>query len=91
METDYESKKMDKRVFRKLRIFLWEIISTLEQKLYPYCGDDDDDYYYEVKNDETGEKYMIMDWIKSFDEKIIRLQDDMIWIRSEMQRIDQKK
>ena len=88
METDYESKKMDKRVFRKLRISLWEIVSALEQKLYPYCGDDD--YYYEIKNDETGEKYMIMDWIKSFDEKIIRLQDDMIWIRSEMQRIDQK-
>ena len=88
MESNYGPKKMDKQVFRKIRIFLWEIVSTIEQKLYPYDGEDD--FYYEIKNDETGEKYMIIDWIKSFDQKIIRLQDDMIWIRSEIQRIDQK-
>ena len=54
-------------MFKNLRIILWGIVSELEQKLYPY--DNEDDYYYKIKNDETGEKYMIMDWIKSFDEK----------------------
>jgi hypothetical protein len=72
-------------MFRHLRIILWEFVSILEQKLYPYCGDDD--YYYEVKNDDTGEKYMIMDWIKSFDEKIVRLQDEMIWVKSEINEL----
>jgi hypothetical protein len=72
-------------MLRQLRIILWEFVAELEQKLYPYCGDDD--YYYEVKNDDTGQKYMIMDWIKSFDERIVRLQDEMIWIKSEINEI----
>jgi hypothetical protein len=75
-------------MFRTIRIILWEIVAKLEQKLYPYCGDDD--YYYEVKNDDTGEKYMIMDWIKSFDERIVRLQDEMIWIKSELNSLNNK-
>jgi hypothetical protein len=73
-------------MFRYLRIILWKIVSELEQKLYPYeC---DEDYYYEVKNDETGERYMIIDWIKSFDERIIRLQDEMLWVKSEIHSIN---
>lgn len=77
---------MDKKMFRYLRIILWEIVAELEQKLYPYqC---DDDYYYKIKNDETGEKYMIMDWIKSFDEKIIRLQDEMLWVKNEIHNLN---
>lgn len=69
-------------MFRRIKIILWEIVSELEQKLYPY--DNEDDYYYEVKNDDTGEKYMIIEWIKSFDERIARLQDEMIWVKSEL-------
>ncbi len=75
-------------MLRHLRIILWEFVSELEQKLYPYCGDDD--YYYEVKNDDTGEKYMIMDWIKSFDERIVRLQDEMMWVKSEINLLNKK-
>lgn len=71
-------------MFRKLRIFLWYIVSDLEQRLYPFHNEDD--FYYEVKNDETGEKYFIIDWIKSFDERIIRLQDEMIWVKSEIHK-----
>jgi len=50
----------------------------LEQILYPFNCEDRSDYYYTIKNDETGESYMIIEWIRSFDEKIIRLQDEMI-------------
>lgn len=69
-------------MFRKLRILLWRIVADLEQRLYPFYNEDD--FYYQVKNDETGEKYFIIDWIKSFDEKIVRLQDEMIWVKSEL-------
>jgi len=71
-------------MFRTIRIWLWQIASELEQRLYPY---DDEDYYYTVKNDETGEKYMIIEWIKSFDERIIKLQDDMIYVQNEIRRL----
>jgi len=63
---------------RKIRIFLWELVFNLEQILYPFNCEDRSDYYYTIKNDETGESYMIIEWIRSFDEKIIRLQDEMI-------------
>ncbi len=76
-------------MFRKLRIILWRIVSKLEQILYPYHNEDD--YYYEVKNDDTGEKYMIIEWIKSFDERIARLQDEMLFVKSEINAINSEK
>ncbi len=74
-------------MIRHLRIFLWQIVSELEQRLYPYEKEDAGDYYYTVKNDETGESYMIIEWIKSFDERIIRLQDEMLLVQSELRRM----
>jgi len=71
-------------MIRKIRILLWYIVSDLEQRLYPYEKDDRGDFYYTVKNDDTGENYMVIEWIKSFDERIIRLQDEMLWVKSEL-------
>lgn len=75
-------------MLRKIRILLWHIVSDLEQKLYPYHQEDNNDYYYMVKNDETGENYMMIEWIKSFDERIQRLQDEMLWVKSELNKND---
>ena len=72
---------------RKLRIWLWQIVSDLETKLYPYDQEDNNDFYYTIKNDETGEQYMIIEWIRSFDERIVRLQDEMIWVKNEIMRM----
>ena len=72
---------------RKLRIWLWQIVSDLEAKLYPYDQEDNNDFYYTIKNDETGEQYMIIEWIRSFDERIVRLQDEMIWVKNEIIRM----
>ena len=77
-------------MIKKLRIFLWSITSNLEQRLYPYNEEDRNDYYYTIKNDDTGEEYMIVEWIKSFDERIQRLQEEMIWAQSEIRRLDKK-
>ena len=74
-------------MIRKIRILLWCIVSDLEQKLYPYDKEDSGDFYYTIKNDDTGENYMAIEWIKSFDERIIRLQDEMIWVQSELRRM----
>ncbi len=74
-------------MIRRIRILLWNIVSNLESILYPYESDDNQDYYYTVKNDDTGEEYMIIEWIKSFDERIIKLQEDMMWVQSELNRM----
>lgn len=75
-------------MIRKIRILLWHIVSDFEQRLYPYDKEDSGDFYYTVKNDDTGENYMVIEWIKSFDERIIRLQDEMIWPKSELHRMN---
>ena len=72
---------------RYLRIWLWQIVSELEQRLYPYEKEDTNDYYYTIKNEETGESYMIIEWIKSFDERIIRLQDEMMYVQNRLRSI----
>jgi hypothetical protein len=74
-------------MIRYLRIWLWQIVSELEQRLYPYEKEDANDFYYTVKNEETGESYMIIEWIKSFDERIIRLQDEMIYVQSQLRNV----
>lgn len=70
-----------------IRTLLWQIVSELEQRLYPYEKEDRNDYYYTVKNDETGENYMIIEWIKSFDERILRLQDEMLHVQRQLRNI----
>jgi len=74
-------------MIKKIRILLWQIVSDWEQRLYPYEKEDAGDYYYTVKNEETGENYMIIEWIKSFDERIIRLQDEMMYVQSQLREI----
>lgn len=77
-------------MLRKIRILLWHIVSDWEQRLYPYEKEDRNDYYYTIKNEDTGENYMIIEWIKSFDERIIKLQDDMLWVKDELHKIKQQ-
>jgi hypothetical protein len=77
-------------VIRKIRVLLWNIVSDLESRLYPYEIEDNQDYYYTVKNDDTGEEYMIIEWIKSFDERINKLQEDMMYVRNELNGIKAK-
>lgn len=74
-------------MIKNIRILLWQIVSELEQRLYPYEKEDVGDYYYTVKNDETGENYMIIEWIKSFDERIIRLQDEMLHVQNQLRNM----
>jgi hypothetical protein len=74
-------------MWRKIRILLWSIVADWEQRLYPYEKEDHNDYYYTVKNTETGENYMIVEWIKSFDERIQRLQDEMIWVTNQIRKM----
>jgi len=74
-------------VIKQIRILLWQIVSDWEHRLYPYEKEDAGDYYYTVKNDDTGETFMIIEWIKSFDDRIQRLQDEMLYVKSQIREI----
>lgn len=81
-------------MFRKFRVFLWSIAAQLEVLLCPSDEYYEEDYYIRVKNDETGENYLIIDWIKSHKEQIERLQEEMIWVKykiNEIEEVNNKK
>lgn len=75
-------------MLRNIQIFLWEIVSFLEDKLYPYT--DNGDYYIKIKDDNTGEEYLIIDWIKSHNQKIDRLQDEMVYVKDQIRKFQNK-
>ena len=74
-------------MLKKFRIYLWGLSVELQNWLYPYESNPEDDYYYKVKNDITGEPWFVMDWIKSFDERIVGNLDDILWLKSEVFRL----
>ena len=73
-----------------LRVFLWSIVAELEYILYPWKDKD--------PPEETAQKYNLpnssfeqnlnYDWLKSHDEKIGRLQEEMIWVQKEIHKLN---
>jgi hypothetical protein len=72
-----------------IRVFLWNIVFELENFLYPYKDKEPEvDYYYIIKNDETGEKYSVLEWIKSFDKRMEKIEDNFLYVESELNKIN---
>lgn len=44
-----------------------------------------------LKDDETGEAHFVIDWIKSHKELIESLQDDMIYVKSEISKLNENE
>ncbi len=73
-----------------LRVFLWSIVAELEYILYPWKDVN--------PPEETSQKYNLpntqlqndlnYDWLKSHDEKISRLQQEMIWVQNEIHKLN---
>lgn len=77
-------------MIKNLRILLWGLAVELQYHLYPFDVEPEDEYYIKIKNDDTGEEYFVMDWIKSHNEKINNLEDKMIWVIHELNSIKNK-
>jgi hypothetical protein len=81
-------------MIRQIRIFLWGIISELEYMLYPWNEEN-------KPPEETIKKFNLpetpfdenlhYDWLKSHDDKINRLQEEMIWVQKEIHRLNEKQ
>jgi hypothetical protein len=73
----------------KIRVFLWSIVSEIEYRLYPYKNSEPEvDYFYIVKNDATGEEYTVLEWIKNFDNRLEKIEDNYLHINANLNKVD---
>ena len=75
-------------MIRNFRIWLWSAVSELEYQLYPWKTDTPpewvDERYVPLPNYEQN---FNDDWLKSHDDKINRLQQEMIWVQQEIHKL----
>ena len=71
---------------------VWWTVSELEDWLYPYKDrlTPDESFQIRVKDFDTGENYMVEEVIQSQNERIERLQDEMINVQNKLIELDQK-
>jgi hypothetical protein len=83
------------RLLYRLRFIAWGYAFEIENALYPWKEDplqyNKEEYYIKVKDDETGESYFIIDWIRSHKDLIESLQDDMIYVKSEIRKLNENE
>ena len=74
----------------KIRVFFWSIVAELEYILYPWKEESPpEDLAQKYNLPETNiEENLSFDWLKSHDEKISRLQEEMIWIQNEIHKLN---
>ena len=84
-------KKFKKLMFT-IHESVWWIVSELEDWLYPYKDrlTPDESFQIRVKDFDTGENYMVEEVIQSQNERIERLQDEMINVQNKLVELDQK-
>ena len=71
---------------------VWGTVSELEDWLYPYKDrlTPDESFQIRVKDFNTGENYMVEEVIQSQNERIERLQDEMIDVQNKLAEYEQK-
>ena len=80
------------KVLFKIREFAWVIVSEIEDWLYPYRNrlTPEEQFEIRVKDPMSGENFMVEEHIQSQNERIERLQDEMINVQNKLVELDQK-
>tara|TARA_B100000965_G_scaffold251216_1_gene211302 strand:- start:771 stop:1124 length:354 start_codon:yes stop_codon:yes gene_type:complete len=80
-----------KRFLFKVREFAWEVVSEIADILYPYRTrlSPEEKYEHEMLDPITGEIEMVENLIQSQNERIERLQDEMISVMNRLYQIEQ--
>ena len=75
----------------KLREFVWVIVSEIEDWVYPYRTrlSPEEKYEHGMKDPMTGEITMIENLLQADNERIQRLQDEMIHIQNRVYEIEE--
>ena len=80
------------KVLFKIREFAWVIVSEIEDWLYPYHNrlTPDEQFEIRVKDPMSGESFMVEEHIQSINERIERLQDEMINVQMRLSEHDER-
>ena len=80
------------KILFNIREFLWVVVSEVEDWLYPYRNrlTPEEQFEIRVKDPTSGENFMVEEHIQSINERIERLQDEMINAQNRLADIEQK-
>ena len=80
------------KVLFKIREFAWVIVSEIEDWLYPYHNrlTPDEQFEIRVKDPMSGENFMVEELIQQQNERIERLQDEMINVQMKLSEHDER-
>ena len=80
------------KVLFKIREFAWVIVSEIEDWLYPYRNrlTPDEQFEIRVKDPMSGENFMVEEVIQQQNERIERLQDEMINVQMRLSEHDER-
>ena len=81
-----------KRLMFNIHEMIWWIVSEIEDWLYPYHDrlTPEDKFEIRVKDPILGEEYMVEEHIQGINEKINRLQDQMIDVNEQLRKHEEK-
>ena len=80
------------KILFKIREFAWVVGSEIEDWLYPYKDrlTPEESFQIRVKDFDTGENYMVEELIQSQNDRIERLQDEMINVQTKLAEHEEK-
>ena len=80
------------KVLFKIREFAWVVVSDIEDWLYPYRNQltPEEQFEIRVKDPMSGENFMVEEHIQSINERIERLQDEMINVQMKLSEHDDR-
>ena len=80
------------KVLFKIREFAWVVVSEIEDWLYPYRNQltPEEQFEIRVKDPMSGENFMVEEHIQSINERIERLQDEMINVQMRLAEHDER-
>jgi len=75
-----------------VRELAWMIVSEVEDWLYPYHNrlTPEERFEVRVKEPTTGEIWMVEELIQQMNEKVDKMQDDMMWVKDKVLEHEQK-
>ena len=80
------------KVLFKIREFAWVVVSEIEDWLYPYRNrlTPEERFEIRVKDPMSGENFMVEEVIQQQNERIERLQDEMINVQMKLSEHDER-
>ena len=80
------------KVLFKIREFAWVIVSEIEDWLYPYHNKltPEEQFEIRVKDPMSGENFMVEEHIQQQNERIERLQDEMITVQMKLEEHEER-